>query len=171
MDCLNWHILFGDPIESCYASFVVPQLRDNPKLLREYAKQFMASSSAKNYVAAYKDECAALFMDKGRTVRKTQESDEDFNTRRKRESVEKVMVKITDMVDHIEDAETLLDTIKAMKDTGYFDSSVKTLPPGRYLPVCCIECEYKKFVDKHVKTGDIEEVKEDAKAEKEESGF
>lgn len=164
MDCLNWYVIFGDPLEECYARFVVPQFKDNPKLLREYAKQFAAGAQVKEYIAAYKEELDSVGVEKQRVVasarKKADESDEDYSTRRKRESVEKVMAKIADMVDDIGDAETLLDTVKAMKDTGYFENAVVASPPGRYLPISCNQCEYKAFIDKHVKSGDIEQTPE-----------
>lgn len=166
MDCLNWHVLFGDPIEECYARFVVPQFRDNPKLMREYAKQFMASSAAKNYLSAYRDELAAMFREREAAhTAKSDDGDEDLNARRKRKSVEKIMARVAEMVDEISDAESLLDTIKAMKDTGYFDEATKVRPPGRWLPLTCMECELKQFVDKHVKSGDIEYVENESEAE------
>lgn len=162
MDCLTWYVLFGDSIEECYARFVVPQFKDNPKLLKEYAKQFMAASNVKDYLSAYKEELEVLFRERERIaeIKKDDESEEDFKARRKRESVEKVMAKIAGLVDEVSDAETLLDAIKAMKDTGYFENAVQNIPPRRYLPESCMLCKYKCFVDEHVKSGDIEEIAE-----------
>lgn len=162
MDCLTWYVLFGDSIEECFARFVAPQFKDNPRLLKEYAKQFMAGANVKDYVAAYKEELEVLLRDRERVseIKKDDESDDDFKARMKRISVDKVMGKIAGMVDNIDDAESLLDTIKAMKDTGWFDGSSQNVPPRRYLPESCIRCKYKCFVDEHIKSGDIEEVAE-----------
>lgn len=62
------------------------------------------------------------------------------------------------------DLQEMIDVANLGKTVKIFkEEEEKVLPPQRYLPIRCFECEYKRFVDEQIKAGNITrtEIKED----------
>lgn len=151
MDCLVWHVISGCKREDAYMMFVRPDLRNSPKLKKEYANQFFSSADARNFVSDYKKTLECAEDSSGPEI-----TDED-REKRKRMAQKNVEDKTIDiMLGELETVEKLDAVVRVADRIGTLaEKTAVSEAPRRYLPVRCSECAYKSFVDKYVESGDI----------------
>lgn len=130
------------------------------------SEQFFAFARHIQYMKDYRhtlDEFLAnLNMDKAAPKKVVFEEDEGANA--KERAVNTFTNRVYRQMENAMDLQDMLDVANLGKTVKIFkEEEEKVLPPQRYLPIRCFECEYKKFVDEQIKAGNITrtEIKED----------
>lgn len=144
MDCISWFVLSGCSKTEAFLLFVHPELRNSPRVAKEYANEFFASPMVVSYQIAYNSTL------EGREANiDTSDVDPDNVLERFRQ---RVLSQLNDAngIEAMESAAKLGDRL------GLFDNEEsKALPPQRILTETCFHCKYRIFVEEGLKKGDI----------------
>lgn len=151
MDCLAWYVISGCKKEDAYMIFVRPDLKNVPKLKKEYANQFFSSADARNFVSDYKRLLDSV-EEKG-----NKELSDESREKRKKDAQKNIEDKTIDiMLGDLETIEELDAVVKVADRIGALaEKEVTDVKPQRYLCELCSRCVYKSFVESHVEQGDI----------------
>lgn len=151
-DCLVWYVLSNCKKEDAYLIFVRPDLAVSRQNLKLATSQFFASTSARDFLTAYKDTL------EGADNSDLEGAGEQDREKRAGEAVQKFTDKIVDKMGG--DFETVdeMDAIAKLADrVGVLDDKEKVEEkPRRYLPQTCSSCSYKVFVESNIEQGNIE---------------
>lgn len=151
-DCLVWYVLSNCKKEDAYLIFVRPDLAVSRQNLKLATSQFFASTSARDFLTAYKDTL------EGADNSDSEGMGEQDREKRAGEAVQKFTDKIVDKMGG--DFETVdeMDAIAKLADrVGVLDDKEKVEEkPRRYLPQTCSACSYRLFVESNIEQGNIE---------------
>lgn len=151
-DCLVWYVLSNCKKEDAYLIFVRPDLAVSRQNLKLATSQFFASTSARDFLTAYKDTL------EGADNSDMEGAGEQDREKRAGEAVQKFTDKIVDKMGG--DFETVdeMDAIAKLADrVGVLDDKEKVEEkPRRYLPQTCSACSYRLFVESNIEQGNIE---------------
>lgn len=152
MNCLVWYVLSNCKKEEAYLIFVRPDLAVSRQNLKLATSQFFASTSARDFISAYKDTLEGACNSDAEGV------GEQDREKRAGEAVQKFTDKIVDKMGS--DFETVdeMDAIAKLADrVGVLDGKEKVEEkPRRYLPQTCSACSYRLFVESNIEQGNIE---------------
>jgi len=169
-DCLVWYVLSNCKKEDAYLIFVRPDLAVSRQNLKLATSQFFASTSARDFLTAYKDTL------EGADNSDLEGAGEQDREKRAGEAVQKFTDKIVDKMGG--DFETVdeMDAIAKLADrVGVLDDKEKVeMRPVRVLPTRCkSECRYRLLVEGMKSEGKIFDDCDYCKAKRyaEEHGF
>lgn len=144
MDCITWFVLSGCSKLEAFLLFVHPELRNSPKVAKEYANEFFASPTVISYQIAYNNTLEG---------RETDIDTLDVDPNRTLERFRQRVLSTMNDASGLEDMET---AAKLGDRLGLFDNEEsKAQPPQRYLAETCSKCMYKTLVDEEIKKGNI----------------
>lgn len=151
-DCLVWYVLSSCKKEDAYLIFVRPDLAVSRQNLKLATSQFFASTSARDFISAYKDTLEGAGNSDAEGV------GEQDREKRAGEAVQKFTDKIVDKMGG--DFETVdeMDAIAKLADRVgvLYDKEKVEEKPRRYLPQTCSACSYRLFVESNIEQGNIE---------------
>lgn len=126
------------------------------------SEQFFAFARHINYLKDYRRTLEEFIANKqGKEVAVAQEEDEDVadNGTRKERALRRFTNRVYRQMEQAQDLTDMMDVANLGKTVKIFkEEEDKVLPPQRYLPLRCFECDYKKFVDEQIKSGNIVKV-------------
>lgn len=144
MDCITWFVLSGCSKLEAFLLFVHPELRNSPKVAKEYANEFFASPMVISYQIAYNNTL--------------QGRDEDLDTSNldPNQTLERFRQRVLSSMNDASGLEDMEAAAKLGDRLGMFDDEEsKALPPQRYLAETCGRCRYRIFVEEQKKKGNI----------------
>lgn len=145
-DCLTWQILSSCKKEEAYAMFVNPAIRVSKPAWKKATEMLFDSVEAIQYIDAYKS-TLEVFMN---PTYKTERVSEEERRRRKTDAIDKLMNFVIKKANDIENVDNPDDVIKYAEKLGLLETEEeKIVPPLRYLPVSCADCQYKKFIEEN----------------------
>lgn len=161
-DMMSYMVLYGVSKNEAYLRFH-PEYTDvvTKKIDRKGAdesRQFFARQVNKDYIKAYKET-----LNKRMAGVRLHTEENSISEKRKDDALRSLFDKAMMLVEGRDelDADTLKIAAEIFKKIGLLKDEVEqTEAPRRYLPETCGNCEYKKFVEGHIKNGDIERVED-----------
>lgn len=130
------------------------------------SEQFFAFARHIQYIKDYRrtlDEYLANLNKEEEVAKKVYFEDESSENAKER-AVNTFTNRVYRQMENAMDLQEMLDVANLGKTVKIFkEEEEKVLPPQRYLPVRCFECEYKKFVDEQIKAGNIVRVDVESK--------
>lgn len=152
MDCLAWYCISGCRREDAFRIFVRPDLAKNPKMLREYASQFFASTDAMNFIHDYR-----LTLE-GEEGQEKKEQNEEGREKRIGNAIQKFTDKVIEKMSGDLESVDEMDAVAKLADrVGVLDDKKDIIEsPRRYLPEGCRTCQYRLCIEKGIENGEIE---------------
>lgn len=145
MDCITWFVLSGCSKLEAFLLFVHPELRNSPKVAKEYANEFFASPTVISYQIAYNNTL------EGREEAVDTSWDVDPNR-----TLERFRQRVLSTMNDASGLEDMEAAAKLGDRLGMFDNEEsKAQPPQRYLAETCGRCRYRIFVEEQIKKGNI----------------
>jgi DNA-directed RNA polymerase subunit N (RpoN/RPB10) len=130
------------------------------------SEQFFAFARHIQYIKDYRrtlDEYLAN-LNKEEEAPKRVYFEDDSSENAKERAVNTFTNRVYRQMENAMDLQEMLDVANLGKTVKIFkEEEEKVLPPQRYLPIRCFECEYKKFVDEQIKAGNIVRVEVEGK--------
>lgn len=130
------------------------------------SEQFFAFARHIQYIKDYRrtlDEYLAN-LNKEEEAPKKVYFEDDGSENAKERAVNTFTNRVYRQMENAMDLQEMLDVANLGKTVKIFkEEEEKVLPPQRYLPMRCFECEYKKFVDEQIKAGNIVRVEVEGK--------
>lgn len=145
---LTWFVLSKCTRKEAFLRFARPDLAlsGSGPAVDNHVKEFFASKSAKEYIEAYTKTIEEFLHPAPTPTEKIQGSMEERKARAKTKLVEFAM----SLADNIENAGDPEFVLKIADKAGLLDMEEKVEEqPRRYLPVTCMDCEYRKFIEEN----------------------
>lgn len=158
-DILTYWILFGCDRQTAFLrhhwEYADPVSGKINKAGKDACKEFFSSARNKEYVTAYRETLAGIYIDTGEL------NEEDvIDDERKNRALQKLLHAALRTVEKGEatDPEVLKTITDIFKRLGILqDNGDKQEAPRRYLPERCSACRYKIFVEEQIELGNVEE--------------
>ncbi len=150
MNGLSYYVLSGCSREDMFLRFVRPDFLGTkaPAAFKAAVKQFFAVKDVQEYIESYRRTIDELLSPRGRSKPQpeTAESLEAKKARARTKAMEFAMA-LAENLDEAQDPESVM---KILDKVGILDVDEQAEElPRRYLPVCCNDCAYRKFVEEN----------------------
>lgn len=144
MDCITWFVLSSCSKLEAFLLFVHPELRNSPKVAKEYANEFFAHPTVQSYMIAYNN-----------TLEGREANPEDVSLDQN-DTLERFRQRVLTTMNEASGLEDMEAAAKLGDRLGMFDNEEsKAQPPQRYLAETCGRCRYRIFVEEEKKKGNI----------------
>lgn len=147
MDGLSYYVLSGCKREEAFLKFIRPDFIGTKATaaVKGAVSQFFAMKEVKDYIEAYSETVKGLLERKPEPVDHSGTL-EERKARAKAKATE-FAISMANDIDKAADPEFVL---KLMDKVGLLDQDEHVeAEPGRFLPVRCSECEYRKFCEEN----------------------